>query len=548
MIAETQIPQALSAELAAAENFRGNVAALEGVQLGLAALLSEHAISGEWVFGRDGYVTLRTVGGWWSGCSVPLAAGREMLKKLELVGSLGCFLKPAHAGQIRACFEKIGPTQAVLAVVPDVGGLKTLLHCDDFSREIRGARLLFVSGEEWAGQLGELFERFSGLSLPQQFIRTPLLDENEMAQLTKGAQEVISRETNRRAERLPEILGGSEKKLRAEKIIVLAGSRFNLADLSNIALRSALLKDGESGGFSGIDTDHPLSASPLALAEEAADAAAVVTGDFFRADLAGVVGPRTAWITWVTTGRIVGPMANCAADGLILADASWREAAINMGWRAERIAVAGWPGMAPTPGDPPRRLGIFCDVSAIEIPQRVKDFSSQLLLWELVEAELLRDPLALGDNPERYLQSRMSKLGSADDGMDRGMFFERLIFPAYKRGVVRMLVNSGVPLAVFGRGWGEIADLKSVWGGAIESVEDLTSAVYQCRAILEAFPDGRSACRALPLGAVGVGLLSREGLVRRVREVLSGKVWAEKADRLVLGRDVVRGLIPKVAN
>ncbi len=195
-----------------------------------------------------------------------------------------------------------------------------------------------------------------------------------MAQLTKGAQEVISRETNRRAERLPEILGGSEKKLRAEKIIVLAGSRFNLADLSNIALRSALLTDGESGGFCGIDTDHPLSASPLALAEAAADAAAVVTGDFFRADLAGVVGPRTAWITWVTTGRIVAPLANCAGDGLILADASWREAAINMGWRAERITVAGWPGMVPTPGDPPRQLGIFCDVSAIEIPQRVKDF------------------------------------------------------------------------------------------------------------------------------------------------------------------------------
>ncbi len=90
MIAETQIPQASSAQSAAAANFRANVAAMETLQLGLTALLPGHEIGGEWVFGRDGYLTLRTTdGGWWSGCSVPLAAGREMLKKLELCGEPG---------------------------------------------------------------------------------------------------------------------------------------------------------------------------------------------------------------------------------------------------------------------------------------------------------------------------------------------------------------------------------------------------------------------------------------------------------------------------
>jgi hypothetical protein len=171
-----------------------------------------------------------------------------------------------------------------------------------------------------------------------------------------------------------------------------------------------------------------------------------------------------------------------------------------------------------------------------------------LLLWEFIEAELFREPLALGDHPERYLESRMKKLGTADEGLDRGMFFERLIIPAYKRGLVRMLASSGVPLALFGRGWGEISDLRQFSRGAIESLDELRSAVHQCRATLQAFPDGMSVCRALPVGTVCVGSLSREGLVRKVREVLSGRMVGGQAGRLMLGRDVVCALTPKATN
>ncbi len=133
---------ATAADRLAAANFRANMTAFSSIQPEWADRLGGGPLDVEWIFARDGSLTARTSGGWWSGCSVPLLAGRELLKLLELKGNVGCFLQPGHAGQIRACFEKLKLAQGIIAVVPDVESLRMILHCDDFRR--RSARRGFI--------------------------------------------------------------------------------------------------------------------------------------------------------------------------------------------------------------------------------------------------------------------------------------------------------------------------------------------------------------------------------------------------------------------
>src|SRR5581483_11483801 len=61
-----------------------------------------------WLFARDGSLTAMLPGErWWAGCSVPLAAARFMLKKMEAGGNVACFLSPDHAAQLRVALDKL---------------------------------------------------------------------------------------------------------------------------------------------------------------------------------------------------------------------------------------------------------------------------------------------------------------------------------------------------------------------------------------------------------------------------------------------------------
>src|ERR1700728_1740861 len=117
----------------AAENFRANLAAMASFQPDLQTQLPDADNSQSWIYARDGYLTTRSDTGWLSGCSVPLQTARQLLQKLDLIGTLGCFLNPNHAAQIRAGLEKIQPIQALVAIIPDPASLRLILHCDDFS-------------------------------------------------------------------------------------------------------------------------------------------------------------------------------------------------------------------------------------------------------------------------------------------------------------------------------------------------------------------------------------------------------------------------------
>jgi hypothetical protein len=529
----------------AANNLRANLASLAAFQPELAARLGNLESGSDWVFARDGYLTSRGEAGWWSGCSVPLKTGQQLLRKLELIGTQGCFLHPSHAGQIRAAFEKLLPTQAVLAVIPAISDLHILLHCDDFNSEIAGGRLLFAAGENWGDELGAIFEKFPGLPLPQQFIRTPLLDDGEMSDLSTLAQQIISRETARRAEKAAEIFSQDNGDTRTGQILVLAGSRVNLADLSNLALRKTLLEEKNDSSFVEIDPDHPLTASPLALAEAAAKADVLLTADVFRSDLPNVVSARTAWFTWVTSGRIASFDANCRRDAVLLADPAWKEAARKAGWPDERIQIAGWPRMVElrSPARSQPMIGLFADTQVIEIPQKMKDFSSQLLLWEYIENELSHDPLCLGSDAERYLQSRMERVNIRDEGLDRLFFLDRLVKPIYKKSLSILLVKNGVQLAIFGRGWETFSELKQYARGPIESTADLVRAAADCDFMIEPFPM-KFAPPMLGMPTVRPSEASTaSGIVRQIQKLMYSRTPPTRPATAALSRQQIMSLM-----
>jgi hypothetical protein len=299
------------------------------------------------------------------------------------------------------------------------------------------------------------------------------------------------------------------------------------------------------GSYIALDPDHPLTASPLALAEAAADADALVAADLFRADLPNVVSQRTAWLTWITSGRIVAPDTQFPRDALILADPAWRQDALRSGWRAERIQIAAWPLIVPAPpaATAAPLLGLLTDTRLIEIPQKVKDFSSQLLLWEYIEDELSRDPLALGDDPERYLNSRMARFNIGDDGFERPLFFNRLIAPAYKRGLCLFLLKNEIPLVLFGRGWSEMTEFKSHAIGPIENTADLSRAVSKCHAILQPYPDRNSVTAGLPLPRIQTIGFHPARLLGRIRQTLNSATTFKESNSMPLSKDVITSLL-----
>jgi hypothetical protein len=302
----------------------------------------------------------------------------------------------------------------------------------------------------------------------------------------------------------------------------MAGSRIDLADLSNIALRQALLEPAGDDSFLSLDPDYPLTASPLALAESAAQADAIITADVFRADLPGVVAPRQAWITWVTSGRIAAFDSRYPSDTLILASLTWRQAAQKAGWPAERIRIAGWPGIFPSAViASPSTLGVLADTRKIEIPQKVKDFSSQRLLWELIDDELSRDPLALTGDPQRYLDSRMARLNIRDEQFDRAMFFDHLIRPARQQALARLLLKNKIPLALYGAGWPDLPEFQTHAQGPIDSLQSLSAALTSCRAIIEPYPTGREFGAGLPVAAIAAHQFSEIQLLNNIRQTLA---------------------------
>lgn len=535
------------ADGSAQANFAANRHGLLQSQPELARRIEGLAIPLEFLLGRDGALTARDDGGWWTGCSVPLAAGRELLKTLELSGVVGCYVNPTHAGQLTACFERIAPGQAVIAIVPDLLMLGVMLRCADFSAELRGGRLYFAAGWDWAGELDKILHDHPGLPLPQQFVRTALLEDDQLQRFAADAQVVVAAQTQRRTRRIALLRSRANRRAKPNgRWVVVAGSQLRLGEPAGAALTAAL--GGENVTL--LDPDDPRQASPLAVAQAAVDADAIVVADVFRADMPDVLGARTAWITWVTRDRMAPPDARSPGDGIILTDARHVAAAREAGWSAARIQIGAWPNLVPSL--PPERgqnkkvklLGLLADTCVLEIPKRIKQFSSHGLLWELIAEELTANPLALGSDPLEYLARRMAKLDIREEGMDRAAFLERLIYPAYHQGLAGLATKAGLPLALLGQGWDQMPQFAAHAAGAIRSMGALAIALGDCGALIHPSPQSASHwVEALGITLVQPAGMTAERFVQTARRALAQPPSIPHPKHPVLGRDPIQKLL-----
>ncbi len=303
---------------------------------------------------------------WWAGCSLPARVSQLILAKLERHGVVACFLAPPYAAAVREALDRL-ERRAVITIEPDQRALAVLLVCEDLSTAIRESRLWFAAGPDWANALRDLYDQLPGLPTPAQFIRMPVSDPTALEPLIATSQEVFSAVVSRRAALLTGLRDGwrppsaPPKSPAAFRLCVVTGSHFRLWDDAAQALAAVLVSQsaGQEKQVRLIDSDQPISSSPLALLHAVQSCDALVTANTARSDLPDLLPLAMPWLTWVTTPRLPAFVPAGAGDRLLVADAAWRTRAIEAGWPADRVAVARWPDLRPRrrprPWRPPLR-------------------------------------------------------------------------------------------------------------------------------------------------------------------------------------------------
>jgi hypothetical protein len=535
-------------------NWTSNLAALNQKQARVAALARGAGDDGaellEWVFGRDGGLTARDADGrWWADCSLPLRAARAMLKTLEPRGTVGCFLAPPLAAHVRVALDAAESNQAVLLVQPDVGSLRVLLQSEDFSRDIAAHRLWFACGDDWAGEMRRLFDERSGLPTPTQFIRLPGADAELIDGLIQGSQAVFGQVIAARAaeirRRCAEWKPGGRP---PRRVCVVAGTRFRLWDDAGLVLRELTGdKSAAHVEWDILDPDDPASASSARLTELARECDDLITTNTSRADAPELVPLELPWLTWVTTrDRMPSAAAAGPNDRLLVVDDACRDLAIARGWPAGRVEVAGWPpplaeqvaSESACPTNAADGVALIADTTPIEPPARLDDFSSHAMLWETIRREIAERPEAVGADAGEYLERQIRTYGVAEEGLDRSLFIDRLIRPAFAQALARSLIRSGLPLRLFGDGWPRLDEFAPYAAGPIRSREELANAVGISRVLLHCWPErhihpiegvGRIVVRAagkLPRALLGE---VREALRRGLNNVSRPPVLTKEA-------------------
>ena len=129
-----------AAHAAATENFSRNIAAMANPRLPSSPEVT-------WLPGRDGSLTCKMEDGHWLiGNSLPRRTAERMLRNLNISHAICSFLDVPHAAFLRTALDRLRQQQAIIAIVPDAARLLILLHCEDFSADIRSHRLWFATG------------------------------------------------------------------------------------------------------------------------------------------------------------------------------------------------------------------------------------------------------------------------------------------------------------------------------------------------------------------------------------------------------------------
>jgi hypothetical protein len=551
-----------SAQRLADANFTANRAALSITQPDLARVLLPPRDPVEWVFGRDGALTaLDESGNWFGACSLPKAAAVAMLEKMDVNAACTCFLAPPHAAHLRTALDKFTPEQAIIAAIPDESDLRCLLACEDFSRDIAAHRLWFAAGPDYADMIESLLTQQIGLAVPAQFLRMHSTDEQLIQKMIEEATAALSRITLARSQAIAHLddpthpptpaLRYSEEPHPAPvtpsqpntppkpRLCVMTPMRFDLWNDEGPALAKIAPPDSLR-----LDTSDPALSSPLKLATAAAECGALLTPNFARADMPGVIPLNVPWFTWITNNRI--PAFNLAGpqDRLLLAVPSLHAAALASDWPADRVHLAAWPRVALPPATGPRQLTVLADTLPVNTPDDLEDFSSHRLLWETLRGELASDPFALDADPAEYLLARMRQFDVSPDALPHDRFLHGLIVPAYQQGCVRALLKARLPVKIYGKGWAAIDEFRPHAAGMLDSHEEKNAALASATTLVDLWPWRE----AHPISSIDRPTLRRQGrklaaFVQRARQLLESTPSFSSPTATALTAELLQNLL-----
>ena len=466
-------------------NFTANIRALRSTQAPLFELLATDFTLAvgelEFVFAKDGFLTaLDAAGQWMAGCSIPKLASLSMLKNLHLPGPVGCYLSPTHAGQITAALEILTGQQGIVVIQPNAEDLAFMLCCCDFSEQIMGSRLFFVTGANWASMLIDLFNRCFGLSTPSQFIRTSFTDDEIVEALIPVAEAAFREINDARATKINQLKSTYRPSDARKKVLVVGSTHFRLWEDEGYILTQSLCAD--SATAIAVNPDNPADSSGYNLAVAGANCQAMVIANRFRHELPEVIADDLPVFSWITQGRI-GPFdPRFKRDALIVADEKWVTTAKSLLWPDDRIRIATWPdaqaaGMEiATSFQHVPSLGFIANTYILETPRSRLELSSHHVLWELIRHDISIDPFSIGSNINEFINRRTKKLGISDEGLDRTLFINQLIVPAWQQGIIRILINAGIPVKLFGSNWNQIDGMAQCWQGSVQSRDEFKAA------------------------------------------------------------------------
>ena len=502
----------------AIDNLHTNRSALARSQPGLVILDVPGHI--EWVLARDGSLTARDTlaNTWLGGVSVPHAAARELLRTTDVSAVVSILLYPTHPQQILATLDRLQPHQAIQVVLPDAATLALFLGCCDFSDAISRHRLFFLC-DDISAMLESLHDRLPGLPLAGQFVRLVVSPTDRCDSAIASLQSAIGRLSGRVAQKIELARRAQRTRTPIRKICLIAPSRFRLwHNPAELLAREIHMADAPVA-MTTLDTDNPLTASPLALAQAVAEAHALVAADLGRGDLAGVVDEQVPWICWATTHRIPRCVPGAEQDVLLLADASLRPVARRLGWPDDRIHAAGWPVLidppAPIDGIAPHLL-IAADTRPLDVPADVDAFSSHAVLWTHLAQSLLADPFILTEPAERFI-ARRARMGGIDpSSLPMRRFIDECVTPAFMQGIARALIGAKLPVVLAGRGWSDLEGFHDRAAGAVEDQDTFVQHIRRATAVVNVWADADD---AHPVHGVHRPVLHLHG--RRRHEVFS---------------------------
>jgi hypothetical protein len=409
-------------------------------------------------------------------------------------------------------------------------------------------------GDDWSDQLESLLNNLHGLPVPGRFIRTPDVDDEIAGPILSAAQPIFARHIQARAEQIarlrlekPIAPNTVDHNTVSRRVCLVAPSAFGLWEgasrqLAAIALGS-YVADGSTAPsieWTRVDPARPVQSAPLAIALAASACDAVVIADRGRSDNPHLLRDDIIWITWATTPRLPAFVPGSPDDRLLIADPAWRSSAIALGWPAANVSIACWPVRCKSkPATSAQgHLALVADVAQPQPPAFAEEFSSHRLVWEAIDAQLARDPFAVGDDLHAYLHSHLKRANIDPTTVDRAAFIEKLILPGFTIGLAGVLIRSGVPVRIFGQGWDQTAFAERA-GGAVRSQDQLDAIVAESAGLVRPWPI--EFCQEID--AQGRPVLSagrsERDFLSRCRSLLAGKASASATEDAPISLDML---------